>query len=486
MEFVVIFIYVISLLFIFLFSIGQLHLTFHYIKSKKKKNLRQQVKQSDLPLITVQLPIYNEYYVIDRLITAIAELDYPREKLEIQVLDDSTDETTEKAQLIVDELKKSGLHIHLIRREDRSGFKAGALQYGLNICKGEFIAVFDADFLPDPKFLLETVPYFEDENVGVVQTRWGHLNKDYSLLTRLQAFGLDAHFSIEQTGRSAAGSFINFNGTAGVWRKKCILDSGGWSADTLTEDLDLSYRAQIRGWEFKYLEDVVAPAELPVLMDAVKSQQFRWNKGAAETARKNLGRVFKTNLSWINKVHSTFHLLNSSVFLFLLMAAIMSIPMLYIKFQHPNLKVLFDIGSIFLIGFFSITFFYWTSVKYSSVKNKTSYFFKIYPIFLSISMGLSLHNSLAVFEGLTGIKSDFIRTPKFNILRREDSWLNNKYIKPKINLITILEGFLCLYFLFGLYLGFSIKDYGLMIFHIMLAIGFAGVFYYSVKPLRVG
>ena len=485
MEYVVIFIYVISLLFIFLFSLGQLHLTWNYIRSKKKSLIPSQ-EENDLPIVTVQLPVFNELYVIERLLHSVAAIEYPREKLEIQVLDDSTDETTAKALQVVEELQRKGLDIQLIRRPDRKGFKAGALQYGLEISKGEFIAIFDADFLPKQDFLLKTIPNFNKPEIGVVQTRWGHINKDYSMLTQLQAFGLDAHFSIEQCGRSFAGSFINFNGTAGVWRKSCIIDSGGWSSDTLTEDLDLSYRAQIKGWEFTYLEDVVAPAELPVLMDAIKSQQFRWNKGAAETARKNLKRVFQTRLGFMNKIHSTFHLLNSSVFLFLLLAAITSIPMLYVKHIHPDLETLFNVGSVFLLGFFSITFFYWTSVKYSDQKQKGKYFWRTYPVFLSVSMGLSLHNSLAVFEGLTGLKSDFIRTPKFNITARNDSWSNNKYIKPRINLIIILEGLLCLYFLFGLYFGYIIGDYGLMIFHIMLAFGFASVFYYSIKPLRIG
>ena len=212
----------------------------------------------------------------------VSKFDYPREKLEIQVLDDSTDETVEIVAKWVEYGQQKGLDIQHIRRTDRAGFKAGALQHGLELANGDLVAIFDADFMPQQDFLKKTVAYFQDPEIGVVQTRWGHLNQDYSLLTRVQAFGLDAHFTVEQSGRSQAGSFINFNGTAGVWRKKCIVDAGGWSADTLTEDLDLSYRAQLKGWKFKYLQDVVAPAELPVIMSAIKSQQYRWNKGAAE------------------------------------------------------------------------------------------------------------------------------------------------------------------------------------------------------------
>ena len=485
MEIAVVIIYGLSLLFIFLFSLGQLHLAWHYKRSKKEKTQSPVlVADVDLPVVTVQLPIFNELYVVERLIDCIAEFDYPIDKLEIQLLDDSTDNTVEVVAEKVAFYKAKGLDIQHVCRENRVGFKAGALDYGMQICKGEFIAIFDADFLPDSDFLKKTVMHFGDEKTGVVQTRWGHINKDYSLLTKLQAFGLDAHFSIEQTGRSHAGSFINFNGTAGVWRKRCIADAGGWSFDTLTEDLDLSYRAQMKGWNFRYLEDVVAPAELPVLMPAIKSQQFRWNKGAAETARKNLWNVFKTKISFTSKIHAVFHLFNSSVFLFLLSASIMSIPMLYVKFKNPEFEILFDIGSVFLIGFFSITFFYWVAAKKIKPVGTARYFLSRYPMFLTVSMGLSLHNAYAVLEGLLGFKSDFIRTPKFNIKARGDAWKDNKYIKPQLSFLTLLEGVLGLYFIFGIGVGFFLQDYGLMIFHVMLALGFSCVFYYSIRPIR--
>lgn len=481
MEWIVIILYCAALLFIFLFSIGQLHLVTHYLRAKRKQvNAPNQLKE--LPMVTVQLPIYNEKYVVNRLIDAVAAFDYPKDKLEIQLLDDSTDETVDIIAQKVAEWKAKGLDIEHIRRPDRVGFKAGALQYGMEICKGEFIAIFDADFVPSPDFLIKTVNQFED-NTGVVQTRWGHLNKDYSLLTELQAFGLDAHFSIEQSGRSHAGSFINFNGTGGVWRKECIVDAGGWSADTLTEDLDLSYRAQLKGWNFKYLEDCVAPAELPVIMSAIKSQQYRWNKGAAETARKNLWKVLESKIKFSSKVHAVFHLFNSSVFVCLLLASLLSIPMLFIKDANPKLELIFDLGSIFLLGFFSITFFYWVASKQTNPMNTKKHFFRIFPVFLTVSMGLSLHNGLAVLEGLLGFKSDFIRTPKFNIVSKSDSWKNNIYVKPKINLLIILEGLLSLYFIGGVAAGILLNDWGLMLFHVMLALGFATVFYQSVKTI---
>jgi cellulose synthase/poly-beta-1,6-N-acetylglucosamine synthase-like glycosyltransferase len=481
MELAFTILYSLSLLYIFLFSIGQLHLTWIYLKAKKRKPSITP-ESINLPTVTIQLPIYNEKYVVERLLDAISQFDYPKEKLEIQVLDDSADETTEIILKKIESLRPLGLNFKLIHREQRVGYKAGALDHGFHIASGEFIAIFDADFIPSPDFLKKTLPYFVTEKVGVVQTRWGHINKDYSILTQLQAFGLDAHFSIEQTARSAAGSFINFNGTCGVWRKTCITDAGGWSNDTLTEDLDLSYRAQLKGWKFEYLEEVETKGELPVIMSAIKSQQYRWNKGAAETAKKNFGNVLRSSLSWKNKTHAFFHLFNSSVFICLLLAAILSIPMLYIKSRHPEITWLFNLGIIFLGGFLSITFFYWVATKRFNPLNRRVIFWSLYPRFLIVSMGLSLHNGLAVAEGLLGRKTPFIRTPKFNVTVKGDSWKYNAYIKTKINLLTLLEGLLCLYFVFGIVAGILLKDGGLIFFHVMLALGFGGVFYYSVKP----
>ncbi len=472
--------YILSLLYIFLFSLGQLHLTLIYIRSKLKVEPATPPLEH-FPAVTIQLPIYNEKYVVDRLLEAVSKFNYPKDKFEVQILDDSTDETTAIIVKKIEQLRPLGLDIKLVHRENRLGFKAGALDHGINFVKGEFIAIFDADFIPEPDFLIKTLPYFFDSKVGVVQTRWGHINKDYSLLTQLQAFGLDAHFSIEQSARSAAGSFINFNGTCGVWRKKCIEDAGGWSYDTLTEDLDLSYRAQLRDWKFKYLEDVATPGELPIIMPAIKSQQYRWNKGAAETARKNFGNVWRSNLPIKNKMHAFFHLFNSSVFVCLLIGALLSIPMLYIKQSHPEIEWLFYLGIIFLAGFMSITLFYWIATKrfYSDAPGKT--FFSLYPRFLIVSMGLSLHNGLAVLEGLMGRKTPFVRTPKFNVAKGE-SWRKNSYITTRVSLLTMLEGLLCLYFIFGIVVGFQLRDTGLLLFHAMLALGFGGVFYYSVRP----
>ncbi len=473
-------VYSASLLYMFLFSLGQLHLAWLYV-TKRKERVNPEVNSGFQPLVTVQLPVYNERYVVERLLEAISRLNYPREKIEIQILDDSTDDTTAIILKKIESMRHLRLDIKLIHREARTGYKAGALDHGLKLAKGEFIAIFDADFIPDENFLTDTLHFFSDSSIGAVQTRWAHLNKDYSMLTQLQAFGLDAHFSIEQGARSKAGSFINFNGTCGIWRKQCITDAGGWSSDTLTEDLDLSYRAQLKNWTFKYLEEISTPGELPVIMPAIKAQQYRWNKGGAETARKIFGDVVRSRMGVINKMHAFFHLYNSSVFLSLLLAAISSVPMLFIKKGHPEIDWMFALGNIFLLGFMSISVFYWIATKRFN-KNPFRTFFNLFPLFLVVSMGLSLHNGIAVIEGLLGIKTPFVRTPKFNI-QKGQSWRNNIYVHPKLNAITVLEGLLCLYFIAGIVVGLYLHLKILLVFHTMLAMGFGTVFYYSVKPL---
>ena len=487
MELIIVIGYVFCLLFIFMFSLGQLHLTWHYLKSLKERS-PSPASPANWPIVTVQLPVYNERYVVERLIDAIAAFDYPKDRLEIQVLDDSTDETVDIIAEKIAYYQTQGVDIQHIRRPDRHGFKAGALAYGLSIARGEFIAIFDADFLPSTDFLRKTLPSFADEAVGVVQTRWGHINKDYSLLTRLQAFGLDGHFTIEQGGRRHAGSFINFNGTGGVWRKACIEEAGGWSDDTLTEDLDLSYRAQLKGWDFLYLEEVESPAELPVLMPAIKSQQFRWNKGAAECARKHalqmVGGKASRPLRWWNRLHAVFHLFNSSVFLFLLLAALLSVPMLFIKEANPQYELIFNLGGIFILGFFSIGLFYWIATRRVIREHTLRYYLVHYPLFLIISMGLSLHNAVAVAEGLLGFKSPFLRTPKFNVTNAREKLKKNVYVQGKLSPMVLLEALLALYFGYGIYVGIRIGDFGLLLFHLMLFLGFAAVAFYSFRQVR--
>lgn len=491
LETVVMVIYSIALILIFMYALAQLNLLFNYLRARSKKDDDCQkfnlTNREETPYVTIQLPVYNELYVMERLLDCMAEIEYPEGKLEIQVLDDSTDESFENTALHIKQLQQKGINILHVTRENRVGFKAGALKEGLKTARGEFIAIFDADFLPKKNWLLNTIPYFKDPEIGVVQTRWGHLNRNYSLLTRVQAFALDAHFTLEQVGRNSRGHFINFNGTAGVWRKECILDAGNWEGDTLTEDLDLSYRAQLKNWKFKYLEQVETPAELPVVISAARSQQFRWNKGGAENFQKMARRVLtKNNLPFKTKIHSILHLLNSTMFLNILIVAVLSIPMLYIKNEYEHLKVYFYIMSFFVIS--TIIFFvcYWFTYKniYGGGIKQFLKYTGMFFTFFSIAMGFSLHNSIAVLEGHFGKKSDFIRTPKFNINSLTDSWKGNKYLKKNISPNVIIEGLLMLYFAFGMYSAFIVGDqggdFGLFPFHLMLFIGFGFVFFKSL------
>tara|TARA_R110002072_G_scaffold145129_7_gene291369 strand:- start:1736 stop:3226 length:1491 start_codon:yes stop_codon:yes gene_type:complete len=490
LEYIIIVIYSFALILIFMYALAQLNLLFNYISAQKKVDTSPKfdfTNSEEIPFVTIQLPVYNEMYVMERLLENIVKLDYPREKLEIQVLDDSTDESLATTATQIAKLQKTGIDIQHIQRSNRQGFKAGALKEGLKIAKGEFIAIFDADFLPEKDWLLQTIPYFKNTEIGVVQTRWGHINRNYSTLTKVQAFALDAHFTLEQVGRNSKGHFINFNGTAGVWRKECILDAGNWEGDTLTEDLDLSYRAQLKKWEFKYLENVTTPAELPVIISAARSQQFRWNKGGAENFQKMTKRVLSNkNISIKTKIHSVLHLLNSSMFLMIFLVAVLSIPMLYIKNEYAHLKSYFYMMSFFVIS--SIIFFicYWYMFKKSyggGIKNFIKYTGTFFTFF-SIAMGFSLHNTIAVLEGHFGKKSEFVRTPKFNIKTLKDTWKKNKYIRKKPSVHVIIEGALALYFAFGMYSAFVVGeqggDFGLFPFHLMLFFGFGYVFCKSV------
>jgi len=474
-----------------MYALAQLNLLFNYIKAQKntENSLEFNFSNADeIPYVTIQLPVFNEIYVMDRLLKNIVLIDYPKDKLEIQVLDDSNDESVESTAILIKALQKEGFDIQHIQRTNREGFKAGALKEGLVNAKGEYIAIFDADFLPQTDWLKRTIPFFKDEAVGVVQTRWGHINRNYSVLTRIQAFALDAHFKLEQVGRNSKGHFINFNGTAGVWRKTCIIDAGNWEGDTLTEDLDLSYRAQLKDWKFKYLEDVETPAELPVAISAARSQQFRWNKGGAENFQKMMWRVLKSkNISAKTKLHSLLHLLNSTMFLNILIVGILSIPMLYIKNEYTHLKMYFYVMSFFVVSTLIFFICYWFMYKKSHGSSLKSFvqYVVLFFTFFSIAMGFSLHNSIAVLEGHFGKRSDFVRTPKFNINALTDTWKTNKYLKKNISANVIFEGILMLYFGFGMYSAFIVGDqggdFGLFPFHLMLFLGFGFVFFKSIS-----
>lgn len=490
LSFLVMGLYSLSLLLVFFYSLAQLNLLFHYKRAQKNKPALTHLDISDpnkVPFVTIQLPVFNELYVMERLLTCINKMEYPREKLEIQVLDDSTDESVELTKKIVSELKAKGLDIVQIRRKNRVGFKAGALKEGLTTAKGSLIAIFDADFLPQKDWLLKTVPHFNKKDVGVVQTRWEHINHDYSMLTQVQAFALDAHFTLEQVGRNSGNHFINFNGTAGIWRKETIIDAGNWEGDTLTEDLDLSYRAQLKNWKFKYLEDVQTPSELPVVMSAIRSQQFRWNKGGAENYQKMIKQVWnKESLPFMTRLHSVLHLLNSTMFLNVLIVGILSIPMLYIKNEWGHLAWFFKVSSLFIMSTVIFFYCYWELYKQKNGGGLVSFFeyIKMFFTFYTVAMGFSYHNGLAVIEGHRGKRSEFVRTPKFNIKDLKDSWRNNKYIPKKVHKNTIVEGLLALYFLFGMYSAFNVGeegDFGLFPFHLLLFLGFSFIFISSFR-----
>jgi cellulose synthase/poly-beta-1,6-N-acetylglucosamine synthase-like glycosyltransferase len=486
---IILFLYAFCLFLIFYYSVVQVSLAAAYVRSRKKRALEiaPLFDITNAPKVTVQLPMYNEMYVAERIIDTTAELDYPRDKFQIQVLDDSTDETKEIIANKVKELAAKGIDIIHIHRTDRTGYKAGALDSAMDKVSGEFIAIFDADFVPDTDFLLKTIPYFQDEKIGVVQTRWGHLNKTYSMLTELQAFGLNGHFAIEQGGRSTNGHYINFNGTAGIWRKSCIADAGGWEHDTITEDLDLSYRAQMNGWKFKYLEDVISPAELPITMSALKSQQHRWMKGGAEVFMKMWKRLVKNpNVRFTDKVHGLAHLFNSTVFVFILFLSVLSLFVLHIKDSFSDLNFVIQFGSFFIISTIFLAYYYWSSYRdkkgktVSDIVRFTARFFQ----FLTVSMALSLSNAVAVIEGYLGIKSSFVRTPKFNVSKKAE-FQGNKYDKKSLSITNIMEGILMVVFGFTAINRALYGDFGMVPFHLMLTIGYGVIFFSTLKERRI-
>lgn len=490
---VIIFFYFACLILVLFYSILQLSLAVAYVRNKRRKKRNTGMQDttpvydpSNTPKVTVQLPMFNELYVAERIIETSAAFEYPADKLQIQVLDDSTDETKDVIAKKVAEVAARGINIQHIHREDRTGYKAGALDDAMDQVEGDFIAIFDADFIPDSDFLKKTMPHFSNDKVGVVQTRWGHINKKYSLLTELQAFGLNGHFAIEQGGRNASGHFINFNGTGGVWRKECINDAGGWEHDTLTEDLDLSYRAQIKGWKFTYLEDVIAPAELPITMSALKSQQHRWMKGGAECFIKMWKTIITAKgVRLVDRIHGLSHLFNSSVFIFILMMSILSLPVLHIKDSFSDLNYVLQYGAVFLLSTAFLMFYYWHSFrdKTDNVILSLLLFIGRFFQFLMVSMGLALNNTVAVLEGYLGIKSSFVRTPKFNVNVKSE-FKGNKYDKKSISILNMGEGILMLLFAFTTINRAIYGDIGMVPFHLMLTIGYGLVFFYSISELK--
>ncbi len=397
----------------------------------------------ELPRVTAQLPLYNELYVVERLVDAVCGLDYPRDRLQIQILDDSTDETTEVARRAVERHRARGVDIQHLHRARRSGFKAGALDAGLREASGELIAIFDADFVPQASFLQETVQYFTDPGVGMVQARWGHVNADYSTLTRVQAVLLDAHFVLEHGGRNRAGCFFNFNGTAGLWRRSSIDVAGGWQHDTLTEDMDLSYRAQLEDSRFVFLPDVVVPAELPVSMNAFKSQQHRWSKGSIQTARKLLPKILASPLPRTVKLEALFHLTANLSYPLMVLLSLLMFPSIVLRFDMGlSEMLLFDLP-LFILATASVTSFYVVSQReiYPDWKARL----RVLPMLLSLGIGICLNNGRAVLEALLGRDTEFVRTPKYGIESSEDEWRLKKY-RGLAGFLPLLEVGLGLYF----------------------------------------
>lgn len=478
MENFILVVYLLGLSILFGFGMHGIVMLYYYHKTSKISEPDMNLPE-ELPHVTVQLPMYNEMYVIERLLAAVCNFDYPKDKLEIQVLDDSTDETVNIAQRLVSYYKEQGYDINYIHRDNRQGFKAGALKYGLSLAKGEFVAIFDADFVPKKDFLLKTIPQFNNKNVGCVQTRWEHLNEEYSLLTRALALALDGHFAIEQQVRNKAGFFIQFNGTAGIWRKETIIDAGNWQEDTLTEDMDLSFRAQLKGWKFVFLNNVTSPAELPADINALKTQQFRWTKGAVETAKKILPQVFKSDQPLKIKLESFVLLTSNIVFPFIILVALLNIPLVIIKNNVSGYDEFYTMMSIFVLASISTFMFYLYGQRALHLDWRKRLLF--FPIFLGGSMGMAVNNTKAVIEALINKKSGFERTPKYNIVSNSDDWRKKKYVQKTLKGTVIFELILTLYFLIGVGISLYYLEIAAIPFQLMFLFGFGAVGALSLK-----
>jgi len=430
-------------------------------------------KFEELPRVTVQLPIYNEMYVCERLIDTVCELDYPKDKLEIQVLDDSTDETVEIARRKVDEKRALGHDITFIHRTDRTGYKAGALANGLRHSNTEYVAVFDADFTPKPDFLRRTIHYFTDPGIGMVQARWEHINRDYSWLTRIQAIMLDAHFVLEHTARNRSGRFFNFNGTAGIWRKKAIEDGGGWEHDTLTEDLDLSYRSQLKGWRFVYLLDLASPSEVPADINAFKTQQHRWAKGGVQTAFKILPLVWASKVPLKVKLEATQHLGNYVSFLGMVLVCLLILPSMFARHEMGwGGTMRWLDATVFIGAFLSVLVFYGVS-QYEIGKGWPKRFL-MFPLMLAVGIGMCLNNAKAVLEALVGHQTGFVRTPKHGIAGKVGSIVGKKY-RSRGNVLAVIELAFGIYFTFVCGFAWQFEMWGALPFLALFPLGFCYV-----------
>jgi cellulose synthase/poly-beta-1,6-N-acetylglucosamine synthase-like glycosyltransferase len=444
------------------------YLVYLYMRHKDSQPI-EPAALDPLPVVTVQLPIYNEMYVADRLIDAVCLLDYPRELLEIQVLDDSTDETREIAELAVRRHAAHGIDIKYYHRDDRTGYKAGALEAGLKVARGQFVAIFDADFLPKSDFLHRLLPHFSHDRIGMVQARWGHINQDYSLLTKIQSILLDGHFVLEHGGRHRAGMFFNFNGTAGIWRRAAIYEAGGWQHDTLTEDLDLSYRAQMLGWKFVFVPDVVAPAEVPVEMNAFKSQQHRWAKGSIQTCLKLLPRILQSDLPLAVKAEAFFHLTANFNYLLMSVLSILMFPSMVIRYNMGWYEMLLIDVPLFFAATMSVCNFY--IVCQREIHKDWVSRLRYMPFLMSIGIGLCVNNTRAVIEALLDKKSEFARTPKYHIEADSDEWASKKY-RESVTVQPLIELGLGLYFTATVFYALANGIYGTLPFLVLFQVGF--------------
>jgi len=475
---------------IMIFGLAQGWLAFRYWRSKSNNTTLETPSPwvGEYPTVMIQLPIFNEQYVVERLLRNVSQMDYPTDKLTIQLLDDSNDETSAIAALVIEELRKAGHRISHVQRPNRVGFKAGALEYGMGLDQAEFIAIFDADFLPRPDFVKQVIAYFADKKVGMVQTRWEHINADYSIITKLMAFAIDNHFSVEHGGRQASDGFINFNGTGGMWRRKTIEEAGGWRSDTLTEDLDLSFRSQILGWKFIFAENITTPSELPVQMSAVRSQQFRWTKGAAETGRKTLSNLWGSTAPLSTKVIGSFHMLNSFIFLFLLIFGLSTAALPFLGGNHFTIMAAI-LNVMITTSLLATVFTYWTSRRSGDFEKSHSSTSLITTTmtFLALATGLCLHCSRAVLQGLWGKATPFVRTPKLNVMADTTKVQGKKaYNITRVPLVVYLEVLMAL--IFVLLLVFAIGKPAMMFMgiYIFYAIGFAVVSVLSLRETRFG
>jgi cellulose synthase/poly-beta-1,6-N-acetylglucosamine synthase-like glycosyltransferase len=443
------------------------YLVYLYMKNKDRQPVPAGL--DTLPVVTIQLPIYNEMYVADRLIDAVCQIDYPRELLEIQVLDDSTDETRSVAEQAVRRNALQGIDVTYIHRTDRAGYKAGALDAAMAKARGEYIAIFDADFIPPEDFLRRTVPFFGNPRIAMVQARWGHINQDYSLLTKIQSILLDGHFVLEHGGRNRAGLFFNFNGTAGIWRRSAIVDAGGWQHDTLTEDLDLSYRAQLRGWKFVFLHDLVAPAEVPVEMNSFKSQQHRWAKGSIQTCQKLLPHILRANIPLGVKAEAFFHLTANFNYPLMCVLSVLMAPSMVIRYHMGWYEMLLIDVPLFIAATASVGNFYMVCQR--ELHKDWTARLKYLPVLMSIGIGLAVNNTRAVMEALFKQQSEFARTPKYRIEADADEWIGKKY-RQSFVVQPLIELALGLYYTATVFYALANGIYATVPFLVMFQTGF--------------